>query len=89
MRPIAVARHAATSAAYRRYTGRRRSEMMGGRTVTPRRCDRAATAAAVIVAYALASEAGAAAGFARKTVARACPPSPARAKAWLFACSSE
>jgi integrase len=60
---------------------------MGGRSVTTRRSDRAATAAGVIAAYAPRSVSGEAADFARELVAWAEPPSPGRAKAWLFACS--
>jgi integrase len=60
---------------------------MGGRSVSTRRSDRAATAAWVIAAYAPRSVSAEAAAFTRETVARVAPTSPGRAKALLFACS--
>jgi len=60
---------------------------MAGRSRTTRRSDRAAAAAAVIAAYAPRSMSGEAGAFVRATVAQALPPTPARAKALLFACS--
>lgn len=59
--------------------------MASARGLTPSRTDAAHAAAGAIAAYAPASLSAAAAAFARAVVARAAPPTPARAKAFLFA----
>lgn len=59
--------------------------MIAAEDVSPAGSDQAARAARVIAAWAPRSLSPAAAGFARAVVERAAPPTPARAKALLFA----
>lgn len=59
--------------------------MASARGPTPSRTDAAHAAARAVAAYAPGSLSGEAAAFARAVVARAEPPTPARAKALLFA----